>query len=339
MIFKTALYKKTGTSHLLRGKGCEDNVSGSYNGRNGVQAIALSDGAGSVKYAATGSEITSRTAAELLAKDFDIIYSLEDSIAADFILRGILRELYRKAEEDDGILYDYDATLLCCALHPDGRYLIFHVGDGSVVGLKKNGTCEAVSLYEHDGPVNHTTFVTVHNTEYNLIKGKGDYISFMLMSDGSSDLLTNKVFVSRNVVDQMQMSFFLPRDAMCVELDALANMIQTERPDADDDMSFAILSDKRAAFSVLPFLPEEWQEDFLSMLSAEGTEKHKDREAKILELLDMFPDGISLAHMTRALRLHKPIITRRKVSSLISCGLIKYRKGFYTSANNTETED
>ena len=52
-LFKTILYKETGSRHIERNKNCEDNVF-RYISENGITSIALSDGAGSYKYAEKG---------------------------------------------------------------------------------------------------------------------------------------------------------------------------------------------------------------------------------------------------------------------------------------------
>lgn len=191
--FNTVTYRETGVKHLEKGKGCEDNVYKSFSNETGVKVIALSDGAGSYENAAIGSETASRVAAGLIAHKFNLLYDLDSETAASYILREVTIPLRILAEETGKDLISYSATLLCAAMHPDGRYFLFHVGDGAIVGYNIRRGCETVSLYEHEGPANQATFVTVENTDYYLKKGSGDYISFILMSDGPEDFLVNEI--------------------------------------------------------------------------------------------------------------------------------------------------
>lgn len=80
-LFKTILYKETGSRHIERNKNCEDNVF-RYISENGITSIALSDGAGSYKYAEKGSEITARMAATFMAKKFERLYGLDNETIA-----------------------------------------------------------------------------------------------------------------------------------------------------------------------------------------------------------------------------------------------------------------
>ena len=163
--FKTVLYKETGTRHVERNKNCEDNVF-RYISENGITSIALSDGAGSYKYAEKGSEITARMAATFMSEKFERLYSLDNETIADYVIREVLIPLREEAEKQGEDIVEFSATLLCAAFHQDGRYLILHVGDGAIVGLNKDNECEVISIYEHDGPANQTTFVTVPDTQF-----------------------------------------------------------------------------------------------------------------------------------------------------------------------------
>lgn len=144
-LFKTILYKETGSRHIERNKNCEDNVF-RYISENGITSIALSDGAGSYKYAEKGSEITARMAATFMAKKFERLYGLDNETIADYVIREVLIPLGEEAEKQGEDIIEFSATLLCTAFHPDGRYLILHVGDGAIVGLNKNNECEVMRV-------------------------------------------------------------------------------------------------------------------------------------------------------------------------------------------------
>ena len=137
-----------------------------------MKSISLSDGAGSYSNAAVGSETVSKLSAQLFANKFDLLYALDSETASNYIIKEVRSPLEEMAKLSGNDLLSYSATLLCVAFHPDGRYLVFHIGDGAIIGYDVNKGLKAVSIYQHDGPANQTTFVTVDNAEYNFIKRK-----------------------------------------------------------------------------------------------------------------------------------------------------------------------
>lgn len=60
--------------------------------------------------------------------------------AAQHILHAVLHELAAEAAASGIDLKEYSSTLLAAAAVPDdGRYLLFHVGDGALIGLNSSG--------------------------------------------------------------------------------------------------------------------------------------------------------------------------------------------------------
>lgn len=328
ILFKKIIYKETGIGHIEHNKNCEDNVC-SYTAKDGVASISLSDGAGSYRYAEIGSKITSEIAATFMADKFDRLYGLDSDTIADYVLHEVLIPLKDVAKEKNEELFQFSATLLCVATHPDGRYIVIHVGDGAIVGLRNDNECEVVSVYDHDGPANQTTFVTVPGTDFFVKKGNGDYVSFVLMSDGPEDFLVNELGASTRVRLMQQLAFFLDEDAMKRQLESLVKLLVNNG--MDDDASFAIICDVKRVSDLLIGLSPEFR-TMLFSLDKDLSENKKKRARQILDIVAEAPNGVTLHDLTRKIHVHSKGIAKKKIDFLCSMNLIKQENGkFYIS--------
>jgi len=329
-VFNTVLYKETGVHHIEKGKGCEDNIFRTVCSKTGVTVVTLSDGAGSCKNAAVGSEITSKVAAEQVAHNFDLLYNLSDAEIANFILKKVNLALLERSELDKADLMSYSATLLCGAMHPDGRYITFHVGDGAIIGYNSNNECEVISIYKHSGPVNQTTFVTVKCTEYHVNKGKDGFYAFLLMSDGPEPFLVNEVQISPRTKLMAQLSFFTSEKTMQSQLSSMIALFNQN--DMDDDASFVIIRDVRAISKVFNSLTPELK-NMLSDINSDITPKEMKRLLKIMELTALYPDGLSVKQLAREMHISPKFLKKKKrLESIAKLKFIEYRNGkFYFS--------
>ena len=322
-LFKTILYKETGSRHIERNKNCEDNVF-RYISENGITSIALSDGAGSYKYAEKGSEITARMAATFMAKKFERLYGLDNETIADYVIREVLIPLGEEAEKQGEDIIEFSATLLCTAFHPDGRYLILHVGDGAIVGLNKNNECEVSSIYEHDGPANQTTFVTVPDTQFFLKKGTSDYSSVVLMSDGPEEFLVNELGANVRIRLMQQMAFFLSEADMENQISSLIRLLVNNG--MGDDASFAVICNMKETGNVLSGLSPEFRRQLFD-LQKDLSDKKMDNSKKLLAMIGSAPNGTTIGELTRNLHIHSKSITKKKLNHLLVMELIKQENG------------
>ena len=324
--FDVVTYKEVGSSHLRHGRSCEDNVYSAFSEADGVRVITLSDGAGSYENAERGSEITSRIAAELLAERFEELYSLEADCTAKCILQAVNDSVSREAQSCGKDIESYSATLLCAAMHPDGRYLTFHVGDGVIVGYREGEGAETVSFYDHDGPVNQTTFVTVSDTEYNLVRGKGSYAAFILMSDGPEEFTVNESHVSPVVSSMMLMPFFIPKQVIKSQLMSLTEEMRSGG--MTDDASYAIMWDCRETGRVYGDLTADMKKILFEMDSEHGSKKNA-AVMRVLNVLSNNPDGVSASLLARRLYLHSPAVAKKKIAFMIDMALVEKVNGRY----------
>lgn len=323
--FRTALYREAGLRHRKKGKPCEDSVYEAADEKTGVTAIALCDGAGSYANAGAGAERTSCAAAELLAQRFNLLYELDDETCAQFILNAVLAPLKQLAQSNGWELMSLSATLLCVAMHPDGRYLYFHVGDGVIGAFRRDGRSVLLSQYKHQFAANVTTFVTVKNTEYRIGRGTGDWDAFVLMSDGPEDLLTMQDQLVPRVDLLFMMSFFLQKEDMESQLWALTGLLKSHR--MDDDASFAVIADRRRTGYIFKMLTPELKTAILG-LSPEAA-KASGRMNNMVRILSVHPNGISLRQFVRESHVHKERVARKRLQKLRDIGLIQYKNGLY----------
>lgn len=324
-VFKTILFCETGTHHVQNKKLCEDSVRRSFDKQSGVTSIALSDGAGSYCQAKVGAEITSRVAADVAARKFELLYSLDEATAALFLLREVNAEIRSRAEIDKASVEDYSATLLLAAIHPDGRYLLFHVGDGIMIGFTDKCKSVLLSAYEHTGFANETTFVTVPETEYHFLRGQGGYYGFLLMSDGPEWYLVREKNISPKVKLIQQLSFVWPESAVQMHLNELTKMLADKG--MYDDASFALITNLRAYASVYHDMDSVLKD--ILFKSKDQKRKQLRRHENILFMLAEQPNGISEECMMRKLRLRSVTVTKKKLQQLLNQNLVERKNGRY----------
>ncbi len=321
--FKSVTYRAVGMRHIEKNKPCEDNVF-CYSSKEGVLCAALSDGAGSYKYAAIGSDIAARTSATFLAEKFERLYGLDNGTIAEYVQHEVLRPIEELASKEKEDVIQYSATLLCVALHPDGRYIILHVGDGAIVGLNLQNKTEVISLYEHTGPANQTSFITDSFLEAFVKKGNGEYASFIMMSDGPEDFLVSEVGANPRVRLIQQLAFFLDEDSMHQQLESLLKLLTDHG--MDDDASFAIVCDMREFSTVLLSVSPEFRKMMFS-IENDFSKAKKKRLKQILNVISDSPTGVTLHELTQRIYSHSKTITKRKIDFLCSMNIIKQENG------------
>lgn len=180
-----------GSSHFLKKIPCQDRFA--FLQANGVSSISLADGAGSVKYAEKGAEITTKQVNITMARDFDVLWAMEADKARQKIIHAIRTNIGIQAKKNEAALKDYASTLLFVSVKND-KFIAGHIGDG-VLGFHKNNILHVLSLPENGEFVNETYFVTSksYKQRFRLFKGDlKDIDGFVLMSDGTCESLFDK---------------------------------------------------------------------------------------------------------------------------------------------------
>lgn len=180
-----------GTSHIKDAIPCQDFIK--YSERNNVYCIALADGAGSCSHSAIGAEIACQTICNMILRDFDVIYNLEESKFQQKLIHAIRTRVGIKAKKEGVTKSEFSSTLLFVA-HQDNKFIIGHIGDG-VIGYIKDDTLLVLSEPENGEFANTTYFFTTKNYKRHLRIKKGIFEgvkAFFLMSDGSAECLFHK---------------------------------------------------------------------------------------------------------------------------------------------------
>lgn len=290
-IFTTCLHKETGLMHQLKGKGCEDAVAGHVSEETGVTAVAVSDGAGSCEHAAAGSAIVSETVVQLMAEKFELIWKLDEETAAEYLIRKLCAPIQHAAEKNMWTPESMYATLLCVAVHPDHRFLLFHIGDGAIIGYNPAENGKVLSKYQHLGAENETTFVNVPNTTYKFLRSTESYASFLLMTDGAEPYLTMPDRVAFRAILLQQISFVISEREL---EEQMADLLQYLRNHCgmSDDASFAVLTDYRRTDEILECMPSAMWNDLLECPKPVSKKKIKEYSL-FLQLLHQCPEGVS----------------------------------------------
>lgn len=195
-----------GKDHINAGVVCQDNVASAC--KNGVHAIALSDGGGSRKFSEVGSAYSTRAVCALLVEKFDDFYARQQQIAeggpkADKLLMRLRLEILdtvldalRTQVTPERALPDFGCTLQFAAVK-DGRYIVGHVGDGVIAALYQRGLARRVEVLSHPengGGPNITFFITDHDAKDHLRLQHGEchqLEGILMMSDGPEEVLYN----------------------------------------------------------------------------------------------------------------------------------------------------
>jgi len=203
IITKIAEATAQGRSHVANSIPCQDRVY--HKQGNGVNVIALADGAGSKPLSHLGAEAVTKTICNFLVDNFDMIYALDDSIIRTSLLETLHQELDRCASDNHCKRGDLASTMLFACIK-NNELIWGHIGDG-VIGQKRDDQLECISQPENFEYANVTVFVVSPNALEHFRIGKiektGD-IGIVLMSDGSAESLyskQNKVLAP--AVDQM----------------------------------------------------------------------------------------------------------------------------------------
>ncbi len=180
---KIAAVSVIGLGHLKKNIACQDN-NYKYQ-KNGVNILALSDGAGSKSHSYLGSKVLTRKICQYIAKYFDQMYEgnfiKTRNKLMDFLINELEEKKYSLGLES---IERFASTLLFVATKED-KFIIGHIGDG-VIGYIKNKNLEVISKPENGEFANETYFV--HPRFISKMRlGRGlleEVEGFILMTDG-----------------------------------------------------------------------------------------------------------------------------------------------------------
>jgi hypothetical protein len=151
---------EAGTSHLARGRACEDRCRARVDvTRFGtpVLSILVADGAGSVPHAAEGAELAVQAAATVLAARIERAELALDESVAQELLAAMRSRIAQVAEERGEPVRTFACTFVGVLSTPETT-LVMQIGDGGAVVDVGNGLELAITPMEGEY-ANSTRFV------------------------------------------------------------------------------------------------------------------------------------------------------------------------------------
>lgn len=181
MAFQYGGASATGRSHLDQGKACEDAYH-IVEEEHGVIACVC-DGAGSAAQSAEGAARLALNVAMALRSEIGQLHQESAVLALQQAIEDTRCQL-----KDKGPLFDFHSTLCGIALSKD-QCLVFHLGDGVVMGLNPDDWSDFVVSEPENGEFAETTFFfTLPEWKQSLrvFCAPRKYRTWFLMSDGAA---------------------------------------------------------------------------------------------------------------------------------------------------------
>lgn len=318
-MWKTINYEVCGRSHVKTATPCQDKTIAC--GINGVDMIALADGAGSARLSHFGAETATSSICDYIANNFNQIINNPDGKRVKIdILEYLLAKIEKASEKFSCDINDLASTLMAVAVS-DNTFLILHIGDG-VVGYLKNSELRVASVPENGEFANTTTFITSKDaiSSIKLYKGDVNDISgFVLMSDGTAESFYNKrnKSLASVLVKMMHGTAILAYDRMFNMLKESFDSVIIGN--TQDDCSIAILS--RNTKVLCSYFDMTLQQKCELLNIGLNTRTINKRIKRFDDIMCILKERKTIKEISRLIHL-KEKYTKRHVNSLESIGLI-----------------
>ena len=328
-MWKSINYEVCGRSHAKFSIPCQDKTLACN--INGIEIIALADGAGSAKFSHFGAVTVTESISEYIAQNFiQLLNDPDGKQAKKDIIEYLLSKLNQKSKELSCEIKDLASTLLMVAVNND-TFIMLHIGDG-VIGYLKENELKVASMPENGEFANTTTFVTSREaiSTMKLFKGVTDDIAgFVLMSDGTAESFyhkKNKV-LANVLIKMMHRTTILTHDKMY-------NMIKNSFDqvvvlNTQDDCSIALLSRNIGVLCSYSDMTFQQKCELLNILAHnKSANKRIKRFDDIMYYLESKKTVKQLSGLIHLKEKH----TRRRLTKLESIGLVSKDGDFYSRA-------
>ena len=186
------------------------------------KAAVLCSGDGGCANGKAAAQLTAEVLAGFLAFRFErCLLEAQDALRREVVnlVTKVLTDAAQKAGADPG---SFGCTVMAAAMDQQGRWCLFHLGDGTAVGKLYPGSDWLVFSYPQRGLLPGATTLTMNGSMFdNLRFYRHDYPSdrsLFLMSDGAMELLRR---VSR-LLEKMELGLALPEPENMSEDDCSA---------------------------------------------------------------------------------------------------------------------
>jgi hypothetical protein len=329
-MWKSVSCEVQGLGHVRNDVPCQDKTICLAN--NGVQVIALADGAGSAPLSHYGAQCVVKTVAELLTDNFEELYDCTDGLSVkQQIVSTISIAIEAKADELKCATGDLASTLLFVAA-TDDKYILGHIGDGIIGYL--SGMKIKVAFPPSNGEfANETVFITSNNAikVMNLAKGRiGDIIGFTIMSDGTEASLYHKPSGTlSNIVTKLISRTFLT-EQLAMQKQLLSTFENVIRRKTQDDCSIAIIARSGVSVDYIASLDFEKQCEYFRISHKLAKSKVHERVIQYLTIMRAISSQPKSAKtIARENRLKLKSI-RRLANKLHEAGVVSKNNGKYS---------
>lgn len=226
-------FSETGQRHLNEGSDCDDVF---YTVENSdLRFFGLADGQSGKRLCRIGGLVVLKAIARYLSdKKLEALiqYEYMDEIQYE-LMRTIRQTLSALALEYDAEITDFSSTIVVMAIDPKTkRYLIVHLGDGAVIGVKKDTDTIVLSAPEN-GILQEYTWLTT----------SADALSHLRLWRGSTEVL-DRVILSTDGVKMLWRGGYISKTAVSLLCDpewpeAIMHAVRQSRP--QDDASCIIV--------------------------------------------------------------------------------------------------
>lgn len=315
-----------GRGHQQKNIPCQDKTFSLF--KNGVQIIALADGAGTASHAEYGAEAVVEEVCELLSEQFQFFYDTDD---AESVQKGIigflLDKLSSRAAELGCEIKDLASTVLFAAIK-ENQYILGHLGDG-VIGYWKGTEIGVASEPDNGEYANMTVFVTSPSAtdDLRLSKGNiGELCGFVLMSDGaeSSFFHKKKKLLAPAIGKFFRVLAVLPETE--VQRNVHRSMEEMVKLNTMDDCSLVLFAKEQSIADFIDALPETEQKIFFHLNPLRLSDRRKFK--RIEHVISLCKKPQTCLEISKKIHLRKKY-THNFLTYICSLELLIYQNGMY----------
>lgn len=233
-MIKIAVASSQGVNHELQDIPCQDAVKKYI--KDDKFAVVLCDGAGSVENSQIASNFVCEFLSKYLCENLDSLQELQE----DDIAKNVYEALIQNAEREN---INLDCTLLAIVGGDTNENIIFHIGDGIIIGENEIEEPFVVSAPENGEESYLTYFLSGEDAINHFRVMKANYDSYLLTSDGISNLLSNGYEVKSAA--KIMFDWLKQNDETIVEEKIASEIERIFKQYTQDDISVAIIKYER----------------------------------------------------------------------------------------------
>jgi hypothetical protein len=213
-----------------------------------VLAVCVCDGAGSARFSEYGAEWMTKSVVTRLARSFEKAFGAPREFFANAV-SAVQENLQTKvAKKFSCELRDLACTVVAVAVHEDGRFVYWHLGDGGIIA-RYGDELRVLSAPKKGEYANETFFITERDAAQNAQIGVGgtndDFpplTGFAVFSDGLEMLLYDHQTMAVAPAVGNMLNWLVKADESAVRTALVENIREIFRQKTNDDCSLVLVS-------------------------------------------------------------------------------------------------